>query len=1176
MNIAVKALCEVREAREFLALAAEQAKAKRPLPTHLSGLPGGVLELLLGEAAALLGHPGEPCLLLAPDAGTAASLAAVLQERGVAAALYPAREPILYNITASHDTERARLSVLSRLLSGELAAVVATADAALSHTIPPACLSRRTLSFRIGDTVNPDRLTETLAACGYYPVPGVEGAGQFARRGGIVDFWADGGAEPVRVEFFGDEVDRIGHFDPLSQRLTEPLEKTAVFPAREVIPDAEGRARVRAEILNLQRKLDNTETDIYTAELAAVDGGGELPFADKYISLIYPEGACLLSYLETGERQISVIAENTAEIFAHLATVLNLENERIAALTSDKKLPSGYTFYAPRARLDAFLDAHYTIYGNTFAGPPPEMKLSGLFGFSCRTAVFYGGREALLASDLSDYRDKKYRVVLLCRSASEIADRAASLQKAGFICRTAGKDPSLPAGGEILLCQGNGTGFEIPAVRIAVLSTAEEAAARRPGRTRRARFSGAKSGAGEKILSYAELKEGDYVVHAMHGIGRFLGMQTLTVDGTVHDYITLQYAGEEKLFLRADKLDMVSRYIGERGADGNLRLNRIGGGEWGRAKARAKKAAREMAKELVELYAARQRKPGFACAPDNDMERDFAAAFEYEETAPQTAAIEEIKEDMMRAVPMDRLLCGDVGFGKTEVALRAAFKEVVNGRQVAILVPTTILALQHYTTLIARMRGFPVNIEMLSRFRKPAERQKILRRLSRGEIDIIVGTHALLGQGVSFSALGLLIVDEEQRFGVGQKEKIKQMAENVDVLTLTATPIPRTLNMAMNGIRDMSVLDEAPLDRSPVQTYVMPHDDCMIAEAIRRELARGGQVLYLYNRVNTIWRIADKLQKQLPDARIAVAHGQMEREEIEQIWQELVNGEIDILVCTTIIETGVDLPNANTLIVEDADRLGLAQLHQLRGRVGRSVRQAYAYCTYRPGKELTEIAGKRLEAIREYAEFGAGFRIALRDLEIRGAGNLLGAEQHGHIDSVGYDMYVRLLSEAVLEEQGKTPDVPFDAHIDLGVNAYIPETYIPETGQRIDMYKKLSRIATPQDREDVLDEFCDRFGDPPEPVTELLAIALCHALAAAARIDRVERRGSELRFCFKQLSLADWSCAFSAVPGLRMCGSGASAFVGYRLRPGDDPAEAAARILGAYGKDEREEKKNEP
>ena len=649
----------------------------------------------------------------------------------------------------------------------------------------------------------------------------------------------------------------------------------------------------------------------------------------------------------------------------------------------------------------------------------------------------------------------------------------------------------------------------------------------------------------------------------MHGIGRFVGMQTLSVGGAVNDYITLQYAGEEKLFLRADKLDMVARYIGARAEDGSVKLSKIGGTAFATAKARAKAAAQDMAKELVALYAARQRRPGFAFPPEGALEAEFADSFEYEETEPQRVAIAEIAADMSRPVPMDRLLCGDVGFGKTEVALRAAFRAVAAGKQVAILVPTTILALQHYNTIISRMRGYPVSVEMISRFRKPREVGAILRRLARGEIDIIVGTHSLLGKDVKFRDLGLLIVDEEQRFGVGQKEKIKGMAEGVDVLTLTATPIPRTLNMAMNGIRDMSLLDEAPGDRFPVITYVMEHDELMVNEAIRRELARSGQVLYLYNRVESIYAVADKIARAHPEARLAVAHGQMEREELEGIWQALVLGELDILVATTIIETGIDLPNANTLIIEDADRLGLAQLHQIRGRVGRSHRQAYAYCTYRPGKLLSEVAERRLSAIREYAEFGAGFRVALRDLEIRGAGNLLGAEQHGHIDSVGYDMYVRLLSEAVLDIKGEAPEVREDATIDLVVDAHIPESYIASQAQRIDMYKKLSLILTEEDRSDVLDEFCDRFGEPPRPVLCLLDVALSRALATRAGISRIEQRGSDLKFSFAKLSLEAWSEAFVALPGLRMVNA-SPPYVTYRLPRGKDPAATVLKVLFAY------------
>ena len=553
---------------------------------------------------------------------------------------------------------------------------------------------------------------------------------------------------------------------------------------------------------------------------------------------------------------------------------------------------------------------------------------------------------------------------------------------------------------------------------------------------------------------------------------------------------------------------------------------------------RAKSAAKDIAKQLIALYAERQRTPGFAFPEDSELEYDFADSFEYEETDSQAQAIKEIKADMTRPVPMNRLLCGDVGFGKTEVALRAAFKAIMGGKQVAILVPTTILALQHYQTAISRMRGFPVSVEMLSRFKKPKEQEEILRKVKRGETDILIGTHKLLSKKLEFRDLGLLIVDEEQRFGVAQKEKLKEIAKNVDVLTLTATPIPRTLNMAMNGISDISILDEAPGERRPVQTYVLEHDETVILDAMRKELARGGQVLYLYNKVEDIAYRAGKIMNELPDARVAYAHGQMEREELEDIWQLLVRGEIDILVCTTIIETGVDLPSANTLVIENADRFGLAQLHQIRGRVGRSERQAYAYFTYRQGKALSEIAEKRLAAIKEYAEFGAGFKIALCDLEIRGAGNLLGAEQHGYIDSVGYDLYVKILNEAVREERGEVEKKKVESQIDVRANAHIPESYVQSSAQRMEMYKKISLILTPEDESDIADEFMDRFGDMPKPVTRLLAVALTKALAERAGIERVEERAGALTFVTGKPDLALWSEVFSKYPGMYFAPSG--------------------------------------
>ncbi len=1155
----IRALLELREARELFSALPEECLRSEPRALAVSGLPTPVLELMAAEAACRLPRGQRPLLAVVRDAASAHRVLDAMTSRGLAAAIYPAREFVLYHVTASHEEERRRLAVLSAILTGELDAVITTPEALLQYTMPRRHLAERTLRLRVGDTLTPEALCRVLAASGYLSVTTVEGAGQFAHRGGIVDFSADGASPPVRVEFFGDEVDRIGTFDPLTQRLLEPQDTAAVFPTREVIADEGARESIRRDVAARRAAAtDDKVRELLSAELAVLASGHELTFADKYVGTIYPEGETLLSYLGEGKSPVFFI--NYTDLSAALEGRATAAEE--AALIAEGALPRGYASSAPAPTLGAYLTGHAAVYGNTFASPPSGLRLAGLYGISCRRTVAYGDKETLLSADLADYVEKGYRVILECRSRAEMTERFTALTEGAFSARmAAGEDTPLPAAGEVLLTESTaGEGFELPTARLVILSLSGEENADR--RRRRTRFLGKKSGAGERILSYAELHEGDYVVHAAHGIGRFLGMETLTVDGVAADYITLQYAGQEKLFLRADKLEMVSRYIGAHSEDGTVRLSKIGGSEWGRAKSRAKAAARDMAKELLGLYAKRQRTAGYAFPPEGDLEREFAASFEYEETEPQTVAIEEIARDMERPVPMDRLLCGDVGFGKTEVALRAAFRAAAAGKQVAILVPTTILALQHYNTILSRMRGYPLNVEMLSRFRKPAEQKRILRRLERGEIDIIVGTHALLGKGVAFRDLGLLIVDEEQRFGVGQKERIKQMAAGVDVLTLTATPIPRTLNMAMNGIRDMSILDEAPADRSPVTTFVMEHDDLMIAEAMRRELSRGGQVLYLYNRIDTIYRVAERIRAALPEARIAVGHGGMDREELEDIWQALVLGEVDILVCTTIIETGVDLPNANTLIIEDADRLGLAQLHQLRGRVGRSTRRAYAYCTYRPGKALSEVAEKRLGAIREYAEFGAGFRIALRDLEIRGAGNLLGAEQHGHIDSVGYDMYVRLLSEAVAEEQG-TPTVETPtATIDIKVSAYLPESYIPSSAHRIDMYKKLILIATEADRADVLDELCDRFGEPPPPVLSLLDVALCRSVATRAGIERVEWRGDTLRFTFPSPCLEAWAEAFAAHPALRMTGT--PPFVTYRLSPREDVTATALSILLAY------------
>ena len=665
-------------------------------------------------------------------------------------------------------------------------------------------------------------------------------------------------------------------------------------------------------------------------------------------------------------------------------------------------------------------------------------------------------------------------------------------------------------------------------------------------------------------MSYADLEIGDYVVHANYGIGLFEGIETVRVDGVARDYITIRYAGTDKLFVPCDRLEFIGKYIGARNQDGTVKLSKMGTQEWTRTKNKTKSEVRDIAKDLIRLYAERQRLAGFAFPPDCEMEKEFASSFEYELTDAQTVAIEEIKRDMQRPVPMNRLLCGDVGFGKTEVALRAAFKAIMGGKQVAILVPTTILAMQHYRTAVSRMRAYPVGIEMLTRHKSAKEQSRIIRGVEKGSVDILIGTHKLLSKKLNFKNLGLLIVDEEQRFGVAQKEKLKEMSGNVDVLTLSATPIPRTLNMAMNGISDMSILDEAPGERKPVQTYVLEYNEAIINDAIEREINRGGQVLYLYNNTETIGFVADKIMRDIPVARVAYAHGQMDKDELEDTWNLLIKGEIDVLVCTTIIETGVDLPNANTLIIENADRMGLSQLHQLRGRVGRSSRQAYAFFTYRVGKALSEIATKRLSAIRDYAEFGAGFKVALRDLEIRGAGNLLGREQHGYIDGVGYDLYVKLLSEAVLEAEGKAPVAEFEAVVDIRIDASIPESYIKTSSGRMEMYKKISLIENKEDFLEVIDELTDRYGDIPRETKNLLDVALCRAMLKAVRISRLVYDGVSISFIGEERpDLAIWSEILAKNPRIQLRSAKNTQII-LRLQKGERPIDEALKILTEY------------
>ncbi len=1158
-----------REYKAFTLCLEESFRKGEPLPIVVNGLAGGAATAFLTEAACeAVRISGAPCLFLVGDDGAQRDMTAQLVSAGLRALEYKPRELVFNNISASHDVDRERLEVLSAILSHNCDVVVTTPRAALQYTMPMETLDSLSLVIGLGDEISPESVIERLTAMGFSHVESVESRGQFSRRGGIIDFFGAEALLPTRVEFFGDEVDRLVSFDPLTQRAEEVITRSVILPAKEIVVDTAARERISREIVRLLSSPDisdemrvklKREGEIASSSL-------EMNFRDKYLGLIYENKTCLFDYLKGSVILVdgTNACKENAENF-----VRRLDDDRAGMISLGAVSARAAAYSASFADFLSYIEGSLAVHVNPFAGGVGTMKLSGLFGFRTRRTVSYGGagNASMLYEDIASYRKGLYRVVILCQNKQGAESLASALYDSGIAAYTSSSlsdiDLSTATGGSIYVTVGSGEGFDLIGPKIAVLSMEEDKGRAIMARRRQQRVLKRVGGAGKKIMSHADLSVGDYVVHANYGIGLFEGIETVTIDGVTKDYITIKYAGTDKLFVPCDRLEMIGKYIGERDKNGTVKLSHMGGKEWTRTKSRTKAAVRDIAKSLIELYAERQRTPGFAFPDTSELEDEFDAEFEYEETESQIIAINEIKADMMKPVPMNRLLCGDVGFGKTEVALRAAFKAILGGKQVAILVPTTILALQHYQTALSRMRGYAVSVEMLSRFRKPKERRDIIARVKKGSVDLLIGTHAMLSSGVEFHDLGLLIIDEEQRFGVVQKEKLRQMAKNVDTLMLSATPIPRTLNMSMSGINDISVLDEAPGERRPVQTYVLEHDEEIIYDALRREVDRGGQVLYLYNQIEHIDLIAGRIAAALPDARVTYAHGQMDKEELEDIWQSLVRGEIDILVCTTIVETGVDLPNANTLVIENADRFGLSQLHQIRGRVGRSERQAYAYFTYRRGKSLTEVAEKRLEAIREFAEFGAGFKIALRDLEIRGAGNLLGAEQHGYIESVGYDLYIKLLNEAVLEERGEAQEEKFESQIVISISAHIPESYIRSSAIRMEMYKKISFIESEDEKNDLYDEFTDRFGEPPRPTVRLMNVALAKALAEKAKIKKIEHKDGRLVFVTDKPDLVVWAELFARNKSLSFVGVG-SPLVIYRLRKDEDPTEVAARIMTEY------------
>ena len=1081
-------------------------------------------------AAALRRYTGRQLLVVCSDEMEARRMGTDLQAlTGEEPVKLGVRDQVFYNVdVASRQAEQERLTTLWAMAADRAPVVIATADGLMQRTLPPEQLKAAAMTIKDGGSYALEEITALLAYGGYTRCQQVEGPGQFALRGGILDFFSPAYNEPVRVEFFGDDVDSMSLFDVSTQRRTDRLTEAVILPAAETLPTMhpQGTGGLCKALQTLYGKLAKRKAPSQellkniAGDAKRLEEGRTLPAADRYADLIYSTFTTALDYLQPDalvflcepgrlREQANAVSRRNSEDLKVLIEAGVLEGSLCHFTLSWDQLCEKWEDF-PVVMADSFTASRYPYDPRT------------LINVTAKQLPSYGGSFETAAGDIAHYKSEGYRVVVLCPDER----RAQSLQEfLGDKDVSAGLDynlTKLPAPGTCVLSLGSLTaGMEYPNLKLAVITEGQFAEPVFRRKSSRKKVSNR-----ERINSYADLSIGDLVVHEYHGIGRYVGMVKMKIDGVDKDYVKIAYAGTDVLYVPATQLDLVAKYIGG-GEDKQVRLSKMGGTDWQRAKTRAKGAAKEMAQELIRLYAERMRLKGHAFPPDSLWQTQFEDAFGYRETEDQLKCIEEIKQDMEKPVPMDRLLCGDVGYGKTEVALRAVMKCVMGNCQAAILVPTTVLAQQHYVTAMRRFAGYGVEIEVLNRFRSPGEVKTILRKLEAGQIDLVIGTHRLLQKDIRFKRLGLLIVDEEQRFGVTHKERLKELARQVDVLTLSATPIPRTLNMAMSGIRDMSTIEEPPHDRQPVQTYVMEHDWAVVADAIRREIARGGQVYYLHNRVESIESTAVKIQNLVDGVTVAVAHGKMDQDSLNDAMERVAAGEVQVLVCTTIIETGIDIPNVNTLIIEDADRLGLAQLHQIRGRVGRSSRRAYAYLTFRQGKVLNEVAEKRLSAIREFAEFNSGFKIAMRDLEIRGAGNLLGAEQSGHMMSVGYDMYLKLLEEAVLEEQGKKPEKKAECSADLAVNANIPETYIPAAEQRMDVYRRIALIRNEEESDEMISELIDRYGDPPSQVVALVNIALLRCDAAKAGIVDIAQKAGRLCFKLEQFDVASFSALYA-------------------------------------------------
>ncbi|MFA5524733.1 MAG: transcription-repair coupling factor [Tissierellales bacterium] len=1035
--------------------------------------------------------------------------------------LFPAREVVLYDIAAhSHEISNHRVRVMDKLIQGENIAVVSSIHSIMNKIMTKSIIEKHTIDIEMGQIIDLNQMSKTFIIQGYERVDMVEGVGQFSVRGGIVDLFPVNSSNPFRIELFDDEIDSIRLFDLKTQRSIENLSRIHIPPIKEIlILDEE-----------LSDVINGIESDL-NGSIKKLQKKGETEIVDALTEKFRSYIDRLSSGLSIGNLDLVVPylrqnLSNIVEYFKRDSIVIIDEPQRIEE--SIKGLRQDFiNRYTDKFERGEVLSKHQDIYHTyesilehihsmtcitttNFLKNNPRFKPKAIINFSIKSMQSFHNKIETIVDELKYLKYRGYKTIILSGTKERGVRLAQNLLENNIECSYVDHTFREIKSGQVFITAGSlSRGFEYSNLKFAIISDKEVFGTYKKARTIKKRKDTA------KISSFTDLNIGDYVVHETHGIGKYIGVEQLTVQGVKKDYLSVKYSGQDKLYVPIDQMNLIQKYIGSDA--GEPKVSKLGSSEWVKTKTKVKKAIEDMAADLIKLYASRQTVKGYSFSPDTPWQKQFEDAFSYEETDDQLRCIEEIKKDMEKDKPMDRLLCGDVGYGKTEVALRAAFKAIMDGKQVAILVPTTILAQQHYNTIIERFSQFPIKAEMLSRFRTPNQQKKIINDLKSGNLDIVVGTHRLLSKDVKYKDLGLLVIDEEQRFGVKHKETIKIIKESVDVLTLTATPIPRTLHMSLIGIRDMSVIEEPPEERYPVQTYVVEHNEQQIRDALIRELNREGQIYYLYNRVQNIQQFATRVKTLVPDARVAIGHGQMSERELEKVMMDFLSRDIDILVCTTIIETGLDIPNVNTIIINDSDKMGLSQLYQLRGRVGRSNRIASAYFTYEKNKVLTEVAEKRLKAVKEFTEFGSGFKIAMRDLEIRGAGNLLGSEQHGQMAAIGYDLYVKFLDETIRKLKGEQEDEIVETTIELNVDGYIPKKYIENQEQKVEIYKRIASIMSKQDYSDVLEEIIDRFGEIPNEVTNLLKISYIKSLCSKSKITTVSQNDQMIKLEFKSI-----------------------------------------------------------